>query len=69
TVNADGSLTVAGVAEAGSTVSVTNPDGTTENVVAGEDGSYTITTPANQPSGDVVVVATDAAGNVSAETT
>ncbi|KIP91995.1 Ig-like domain-containing protein, partial [Pseudomonas fulva] len=69
TVNADGSLTIVGTSEPGSTVAVTNPDGNTETVVAGEDGAYTITTPANQPSGDVVVVATDAAGNVSAETT
>ncbi|WP_285403610.1 Ig-like domain-containing protein, partial [Pseudomonas sp. MEJ086] len=69
TVNADGSLTVAGTSEPGSTVSVTNPDGTTETVTAGADGSYTITSPINQPTGDVVVIASDAAGNVSAETT
>ncbi|MEM5332469.1 Ig-like domain-containing protein, partial [Paraburkholderia sp. JHI2823] len=50
--NPDGSLTVSGKAEAGSKVTVTNPDGTSETTTAGADGSYSVTTPVNQPSGN-----------------
>ncbi|MEM5332212.1 Ig-like domain-containing protein, partial [Paraburkholderia sp. JHI2823] len=58
-----------GKAEAGSKVTVTNPDGTSETTTAGADGSYSVTTPVNQPSGNVVAHATDAAGNTSPDTT
>ena len=61
--NEDGSVTIGGSAEPGSTVTVTYPDGTTGSVVAGEDGSFTLTSPAGQPSGDVSAKATDEAGN------
>ncbi|WP_036018213.1 Ig-like domain-containing protein [Paraburkholderia mimosarum] len=67
--NPDGSLTVSGKAEAGSKVTVTNPDGTSETTTAGADGSYSVTTPVNQPSGNVVAHATDAAGNTGPDTT
>ncbi|KIP88011.1 Ig-like domain-containing protein, partial [Pseudomonas fulva] len=69
TTNSDGSLTIAGTSEPGSTVSVTYPDGSTGTVTAGGDGSYSLTTPVNQPTGDVVATAADAAGNTSAATT
>ncbi|KIP98809.1 MULTISPECIES: Ig-like domain repeat protein [Pseudomonas] len=68
-VNADGSLTVTGLAEAGSTVTVTYPDGTSSQVQADANGAYTVQSPADQPTGDVVATATDAAGNVSSATT
>ncbi|WP_338125316.1 Ig-like domain-containing protein [Pseudomonas nitroreducens] len=61
--NGDGSVTLTGSAEAGSTVTVTFPDGTTGSVVAGNDGAFSITSPAGQPTGDVTANATDAAGN------
>ena len=67
--NEDGSITVGGSAEPGSTVVVTYPDGTTGSVVAGEDGSWSVTSPANQPSGEISVNATDEAGNTGASTT
>ncbi|MFQ8386716.1 hypothetical protein Q8P96_30060, partial [Pseudomonas sp. Qb1D2] len=36
--------------------------------VAGTDGSYSVTSPINQPTGDVTANASDAAGNTSADT-
>ncbi|AOA59320.1 hypothetical protein BFG52_13780 [Acinetobacter larvae] len=66
-VNATDSIT--GTAEPGSTVTVTYPDGSTEDVVAGPDGSWTVPNPGNLGDGDEVkVTATDAAGNTSSET-
>ncbi|MFC1391358.1 Ig-like domain-containing protein [Acinetobacter pittii] len=38
---------VSGTAEAGSTVTVTYPDGTTATVVAGTDGSWSVPNPGN----------------------
>ncbi|ELN4703514.1 hypothetical protein RZ740_005053, partial [Escherichia coli] len=64
--NEDGSLTVGGTAEPGSTVTVTYPDGSTGSVVVGEDGSFSITSPENQPTGEISVNATDEAGNTGA---
>ncbi|RFD25203.1 hypothetical protein CER19_23675, partial [Pseudomonas sp. GL93] len=66
--NADGSVTVDGKSEPGSHVTITYPDGSTGTVVAGPDGSYSGTSPSNQPSGDVTVKAADDAGNVSPNT-
>ena len=60
---------LAGFAEPGSTVTVTFPDGTTGTAVAGDDGSYSVWTPAGMASGQISVTATDAAGNVSDATT
>ncbi|QCI12532.1 BapA prefix-like domain-containing protein [Pseudomonas putida] len=67
--NEDGSITVGGTAEPGSTVTVTYPDGSTDTVVAGEDGTWSLTSPEDQPSGEVEVKASDEAGNTSASTT
>ncbi len=67
--NEDGSITIGGTAEPGSTVTVTYPDGSTDTVLAGEDGSWSLTSPENQPSGEVDVKASDEAGNTSASTT
>ncbi|RSO29943.1 Ig-like domain-containing protein, partial [Acinetobacter lactucae] len=44
---------ITGTAEAGSTVTVTFPDGTTATVVAGTDGTWTVTNPGLND-GDVV---------------
>ncbi len=63
--NADGTITVSGSAEPGSTVKVTYPDGTTATATAGPSGSFSVTSPNNQPSGNVSVVAKDPAGNAS----
>ncbi|WP_345795572.1 BapA/Bap/LapF family large adhesin [Acinetobacter nosocomialis] len=61
---------VTGTAEAGSTVKVTFPDGTTATVVAGPDGKWTVSNPGDLKDGDkVTVVATDPAGNPSAPST
>ncbi len=57
---------VSGTAEAGSTVTVTYPDGTTATVVAGTDGSWSVPNPGNLVDGDTVTAtATDPAGNTS----
>ena len=64
-VAADGTITVSGTAEPGSTVAVTFPDGVTQSVQAGTDGRYEIVSAASQPSGAITVTATDAAGNTS----
>ncbi|WP_258579704.1 BapA/Bap/LapF family large adhesin [Acinetobacter baumannii] len=57
---------VTGTAEAGSTVTVTYPDGTTATVVAGTDGTWSVPNPGNLVDGDTVTAtATDPAGNTS----
>ncbi|NUF85734.1 Ig-like domain-containing protein, partial [Acinetobacter seifertii] len=57
---------VTGTAEAGSTVKVTFPDGTTATVVAGPDGTWSVPNPGDLKDGDkVTAVATDPAGNPS----
>ena len=43
TLAADGTLTITGKAEPGSTVTVTFPDGTTAEVTAGKDGVFSAT--------------------------
>ena len=68
TSNPDGTLTVSGSAEPGSTVSVTYPDGTTSSVVADATGHYSSASNTVQTSGSVSVMATDAAGNSSTAT-
>ncbi|WP_246291638.1 Ig-like domain-containing protein, partial [Paraburkholderia fynbosensis] len=68
TPNADGGLTVSGTAEAGSTVTVTYPDGSTGSTVADASGNYSVSTDVPQTSGTVEAVAKDAAGNTSAPT-
>ncbi|MCG9483609.1 Ig-like domain-containing protein, partial [Acinetobacter pittii] len=57
---------ISGTAEAGSTVTVTYPDGTTATVVAGTDGSWSVPNPGTLVDGDTVTAtATDPAGNTS----
>ncbi|MDR0458444.1 MAG: BapA prefix-like domain-containing protein, partial [Burkholderiaceae bacterium] len=51
--NSDGTLTVSGTAEPGSTVTVTYPDGTVGSTSADANGNYTITSPTVQTSGEV----------------
>ncbi|MDV7708706.1 Ig-like domain-containing protein, partial [Acinetobacter pittii] len=43
---------VSGIAEPGSTVTVTYPDGTTATVVAGTDGTWSVPNPGNLVDGD-----------------
>ncbi|MFU2024070.1 Ig-like domain-containing protein [Bordetella avium] len=62
-----GHVTVQGEAEAGDQVAVTFPDGERKVVPVKDDGSYTATSDHDQPSGDITVSATDAAGNSSPE--
>ncbi|QNX88331.1 BapA/Bap/LapF family large adhesin [Acinetobacter seifertii] len=57
---------VTGTAEAGSTVTVSFPDGTTATVVAGPDGKWTAPNPGDLTDGQTVTAtATDPAGNPS----
>ncbi|MCG6039560.1 Ig-like domain-containing protein, partial [Acinetobacter baumannii] len=57
---------VTGTAEAGSTVTVSFPDGTTATVVAGPDGSWSVANPGDLTDGQTVTAtATDPAGNTS----
>ncbi|MCF9035036.1 BapA/Bap/LapF family prefix-like domain-containing protein, partial [Acinetobacter nectaris] len=67
-VNDNGTLTINGVATAGSTVTVTYPDGSKGTATAGSNGSYSITSTAPQHSGNISVTATDASGNTSGVT-
>jgi len=60
--------TIRGTAEAGSTVTVTFPDGTTVTDTADEEGNYTIEIPTNvdlNGGEDIIVTAKDKAGNPS----
>ncbi|EWM41306.1 bacterial Ig-like domain family protein [Bordetella holmesii 30539] len=60
-----GRVTVQGLAEAGSTVTVRWPDGTRTTTTAGADGRYTAMSERDLASGDIVLEANDAAGNTS----
>jgi hypothetical protein len=63
--NLNGTITVSGIAEAGSTITVTFPDGTTARVKADASGAYTLTSKTAQGNGNISVTAMDAAGNIS----
>ena len=63
TTGKDGSVTVSGQAEPGATITVRFPDNTEGVVTAGPTGTYTVTSPANQPSGEITTTAKDAANN------
>ncbi|MCF6245347.1 MAG: Ig-like domain-containing protein, partial [Sulfurovum sp.] len=66
TVENNGTLTITGKTEPGATVKVTFPDGTVKTVTADDKGTYTATSDKPQrEDGEVVVTATDAAGNIS----
>ena len=65
----DGSITIAGTAEANSTVEVTFPDGSKNTVIANSNGSYSLTSAPLQPSGNVAITSTDSGGNTSGATT
>ncbi|WP_336949948.1 Ig-like domain-containing protein, partial [Acinetobacter junii] len=56
---------ITGTAEPGSTVTVTFPDGTTAETVAGPDGTWTVPNPGLEDGDEVTAVATDPAGNTS----
>ncbi|MDR2931436.1 MAG: Ig-like domain-containing protein [Propionibacteriaceae bacterium] len=49
-------------------VEITWPDGSTSHGRVGDDGSFSVVTPPNMPSGPITIVAKDPAGNVSPET-
>ncbi|MBJ9987027.1 hypothetical protein IAE19_16495, partial [Acinetobacter sp. S40] len=59
---------ITGTAEAGSTVKVTFPDGTTATVVADADGKWEVPNPGLQDGDKITVVAQDPAGNTSPPT-
>ncbi|MBB3995996.1 hypothetical protein GGR95_003662 [Sulfitobacter undariae] len=62
----DGRPNVSGTAEPGSIVTVTFPDGSTQSVTADPvTGAFSLVAHAAQRSGDITIVAADAAGNVS----
>ncbi|MDC5556640.1 Ig-like domain-containing protein, partial [Acinetobacter baumannii] len=62
----NGTDPITGIAEPGSTVTVTYPDGSTTTVVAGPGGTWTVPNPGNLVDGDeVTAIATDPAGNPS----
>ena len=63
--NDNGTVTLSGTSEPGSTVHVTFPDGSTGSGQAGPDGKYEITITAPDGSGDATVTAEDAEHNVS----
>ena len=66
TVNADSSVTVSGTdAEVDATARVTFPDGSVVEATVEGDGTYSVTSGSEQPSGTVKVVLLDAAGNAS----
>jgi len=70
TSNPDGTLSVTGNGEPGSTVTVTFPDGTTTQTPVNPDGTFgPVSSTTAQPSGDVVATQTDPAGNSSPDTT
>ena len=68
TANTDGTMTVSGTAEAGDTLTITFPDHTSTTAVAGDDGSYHVTSSTVQTNGNVSVTATDQAGHISQPT-
>ncbi|MFE8045391.1 Ig-like domain-containing protein, partial [Brenneria goodwinii] len=65
----DDGTTVNGTAEAGSLVTVTLPDNSTQTTIAAANGTWSVTLPVALTNGEAVTVtAADAAGNVSAPT-
>lgn len=67
-INADGG-TVSGVAEAGSTVTISLPGGTSVTAIANSSGVYSVNLPVRQIEGQSLsATATDAAGNTSSPT-
>lgn len=67
-ISADGG-TVSGVAEAGSTVTISLPGGTSVTAIANSSGVYSVNLPVRQIEGQSLsATATDAAGNISSPT-
>ena len=63
-VTANGQV-IEGTAEAGALVTILYPDGTDTEVLADQDGAFSLATPSGMPTGNIVVTVTDAAGNLS----
>ncbi|WP_051275349.1 DUF1800 family protein [Aestuariibacter salexigens] len=62
--NQGGTLTITGSAEAGSRVDLTYPDGQQQTITASQTGDFgPSTSELPQPNGDIVITATDEAGN------
>ena len=69
TPNPDGTLSVTGTGEPGSTITVTFPDGSTGSATVGDDGSYgPIVSAMPQTDGPLATSQTDATGNTSEAT-
>ncbi len=69
TSNDSGLVSVSGKAEAGSTITVTFPDGSIQTTVADNAGNYSLTSNKAQTSGTITVSSTDSQGNKSADST
>lgn len=69
--NDDGTVTIVGTGEPGSTVTIRLPSGEViSDVVVGEDGTFgPVTSTQNQPDGEIIVTQVDEAGNTSTAST
>ena len=65
----DGSISLTGTAEANSTITALFPDGSKKTTKADSNGSYSLTSPPLQPSGNIEITSTDADGNISESAT
>ncbi|MDC5569278.1 Ig-like domain-containing protein, partial [Acinetobacter baumannii] len=67
TSNADGTATISGTAEPGSTVVIKDPNGKDVPVTVNPDGSFTATVESPAAEGEYKAIATDMAGNEGSE--
>jgi hypothetical protein len=65
----NGLMTIKGTAEAGSTVTVTFPDGSSKFVISDTNGNYVITSDTPQNDGVIKITSEDSGGNISNTTT
>ncbi len=68
TSSSNGSITITGTAEAGSTVTAIFPDGSLRSTTANASGDYSLTSVPSQPDGNIIITSTDTDGNTSAPT-
>ena len=66
TSNDSGLVSVSGKADAGSTITVTFPDGSQQTTIANSAGNYSLTSNKAQTSGTITISSTDSQGNKSA---
>ena len=68
-IEADKKDPITGIAEVGSEVKVTYPNGTTETITVSPDGTWSVPNPGLEAGAKVTAVVTDTSGNVSPSTT